>query len=253
MWSATFGLLLLKHVDLQPNQIVLDIGSGAGFPLFELAERLGASCKCYGLDPWKNANERANKKIKNYDVNNVQVLEGSADNIPFDYASIDLIVSNLGINNFEKPDIVFAECNRVLRPNGKLVLTTNLNGHWKEFYNIFEETFRQLNKIGLIEKLTKQQEYRGTVATVSKLFTKNGFEITQAIEDKFEMRFLNGSAFLNHHFIKVGWLSSWQSIIQENEWETVFNLLETNLNNYANKKNGLTLTVPMAFIEGEKN
>ena len=66
------------------------------------------------------------------------------------------------------------------------------------------------------------------------------------------MRFLDGSAFLNHHFVKVGWLSSWQGIIPEADWEVVFSLLETNLNNLAKKSNGLNLTVPMAFIEGEK-
>ncbi|MEO8149424.1 MAG: class I SAM-dependent methyltransferase [Bacteroidia bacterium] len=252
LWSASFGLLLLKHVQLKANLNVLDIGSGAGFPLFELAERLGPSCKCFGLDPWINANARAKKKIKNYEVSNVEVLEGSADKIPFDNESIDLIVSNLGINNFENPDKVFKECNRVMKPNCKLDLTTNLNGHWKEFYNIFEETFRQQNKPELIKKLIEEQEHRGTVATVSKLFTDNGFKITRHFEETFEMRFLNGTAFLNHHFIKVGWLSSWQNIIPQNEHPTLFEHLEKNLNAHARKTGGLTLSVPMAFIEGEK-
>ena len=44
LWSAPFGLLLLKHVELKPNLKVIDIGSGAGFPLLELASRLGNSC-----------------------------------------------------------------------------------------------------------------------------------------------------------------------------------------------------------------
>lgn len=66
------------------------------------------------------------------------------------------------------------------------------------------------------------------------------------------MRFLNGSAFLNHHFIKLGWLSSWQNIIPQEDWQTVFKQLEENLNTFADKSDGLTLTVPMAFIEGQK-
>ena len=66
------------------------------------------------------------------------------------------------------------------------------------------------------------------------------------------MRFLDGTAFLNHHFVKLGWLSSWQNIIPKEEWATFFPALEKNLNAFALKQNGLTLTVPMAFIEGEK-
>ncbi len=252
LWSAPFGLFLLKHLDLKNYDVVLDIGSGAGFPLFEIAERLGSASKCYGLDPWKNANLRAGKKIKNYETENVVIIESSAEKIPFQNESIDLIVSNLGINNFENPDIVFKECCRVLRKNCKLVLTTNLNGHWKEFYNVFEETLRQLKKTELIEKLIEQQEHRGSVKSISGLFTENGFTISRTFEESFEMRFLNGSAFLNHHFIKVGWMSSWQGLIPNEEWEKVFTVLEKKLNSFSEENNGLTLTVPMAFIEGIK-
>jgi hypothetical protein len=65
------------------------------------------------------------------------------------------------------------------------------------------------------------------------------------------MRFLNGTAFLNHHFIKMGWLSSWLSVVPKTERGIVFPLLEANLNRYAAEQ-GLTLTVPMAFIEAAK-
>jgi len=62
LWSASFGLLLLKHLELKPNQHLVDIGSGAGFPLMELAGRMGNSCKLYGIDTWTNANNRAKQK-----------------------------------------------------------------------------------------------------------------------------------------------------------------------------------------------
>src|SRR4051812_32428075 len=79
LWSASFGLMMLKHLKLRPNLTVVDIGSGAGFPLLELAERLGSSCKLYGIDPWTNANTRAKQKIKNYNISNVEIVEVSAE------------------------------------------------------------------------------------------------------------------------------------------------------------------------------
>jgi len=252
LWSASFGLLLLKHLELKPNLVVLDIGSGAGFPLLELAQRLGTTCKCYGIDPWVNASNRAKQKIKNYGVTNVEVIEASAEHLPFDADSVGLIVSNLGINNFDKPGMVFGECHRVLKPGGKLALTTNLNGHWREFYNIFEETVQQLGKTELMPALKKDQEHRGSVESISKLFTDNGFSITRHFEEQFEMKFSDGTAFLNHSFIKLGWLDSWKNIIPEADQVMVFGQLEENLNAYAEKMGGLVLTVPMAFIEGRK-
>jgi arsenite methyltransferase len=252
LWSAPFGLLLLKHVELKSNLTVIDLGSGAGFPLIELAERLGSSSKCFGLDTWIHANDRARQKIKNYEPKNVEIIDGSANQIPFGDASIDLIVSNLGINNFENPPEVFAECSRVLKHGGKLALTTNLNGHWKEFYDLFEETLLQINRKDFVQKLTEHQEHRGTVETISKLFSGSGLKVTGHYEEKFEMRFLDGSSFLRHHFVKLGWLSSWKDLLPKEELKTIFKKLEDNLNSYAKKANGLTLTVPMAFVEGTK-
>jgi arsenite methyltransferase len=252
LWSAAFGLLLLKHVELKPGLTVLDLGSGTGFPLLELAQRLGSTSKCYGIDPWTNANNRARQKIHNYKAGNAEVVDSSADNLKFDNSSVDLIVSNLGINNFDDPDKVFKECARVLKPGGKLALTTNLNGHWKEFYEVFEETLAQLKQPDLVAKLKTHQEHRGTIASVSTLFTQNGLTVTRQIEDTLDMNFLDGTALLNHYFVKLGWLSSWKEMIPEEMQATVFMQLEENLNNYAHRHGTLRLSVPMAFIEGQK-
>ncbi len=252
LWSASFGLLLLKHLELKSNQTVIDIGSGAGFPLFELAGRMGNSCKLFGVDTWTNANQRAKQKIKNYQYSNVEIISCSAKKMPFENNSIDLIVSNLGINNFNNPNEVFLECNRVLKPNGRLTITTNMQGHWQEFYQVFYATLKQLNKHSLVEKLEQEEAHRGNKQSISEYFTKNGFKINQSIEDQFEMKILDGSAFLNHHFVKLGWLSSWINLIDKQELKAVFSNLESNLNLYAQLNNGLNLTVPMLFIEGEK-
>lgn len=252
LWSASFGLLLLKHLELKPNQKVLDIGSGAGFPLMELAGRLGNSCKLYGVDPWKNANERAKQKIKNYGLSNVEIIESSAEILPFDNSSIDLIVSNLGINNFEKPEVVFQECHRVLKKEGRLILTTNLNGHWIEFYKIFESTLKQLGEKEILNKLIVEQAHRGNVESISKMFTNAGFEVNRHFEESFGMNFLDGSAFLNHPFVKLGWLSSWRELVPLSMRQLVFARLEENLNAFAMEAEGLKLTVPMAYFEGVK-
>lgn len=253
LWSAAFGLLLLKHLELKPNQTVIDIGSGTGFPLMELAGRMGKSCKLYGIDPWGNASERAKQKIANYGYNNVEIIEISAEKIPFEDHSIDLIVSNLGINNFDQPKVVFKECNRVLKPQGKLCITSNLNGHWKEFYQLFYATLEQIGKENLISVLLKDEEHRGTCESISTLFSDSGFQVTRIFEERFDMKFVDGSAFLNHYFVKLGWLTTWLGIFPKDELQELFSALEKNLNDYSKLNNGLTLSVPMAFIEGEKN
>jgi ubiquinone/menaquinone biosynthesis C-methylase UbiE len=252
LWSASFGLLLLKHLELKSKQTVIDIGSGAGFPLLELAGRMGNSCKLYGIDTWTNVNNRAKQKIKDYNYSNVEIIECSAHKMPFENNSMDLIVSNLGINNFDNPAEVFMECNRILKDKGRLSITTNLNGHWKEFYQLFYSTLKQIGKSNLIEKLEHEESHRGNLQSVSELFIQNGFKITKSIEENYVMKFVDGTAFLNHHFVKLGWLSSWTNLFPKEDLQDIFTALENNLNIYSQENDGLNLTVPMLFIEGEK-
>lgn len=58
-WSAPFGIKLLDSIMLKKNMTALDIGFGLGFPLTEIAMRLGKSSKIYGIDPWHTAIKRA--------------------------------------------------------------------------------------------------------------------------------------------------------------------------------------------------
>jgi arsenite methyltransferase len=144
LWAARFGLFLLDHLELRPNQNILDVACGTGFPLFELAQVHGASCQVTGVDIWKQGLERARSKAHTYRSPNVQILEADASQLPFADASFDLIVSNLGVNNFADPAAVLAECFRVAKPGARLVLTTNLMGHLSEFYEVFRQILREL-------------------------------------------------------------------------------------------------------------
>ena len=220
--------------------------------MLEIAQRLGPSCTCYGLDPWTNANNRAREKVTNYETDNVTIIDGSAENIPIDAAAIDLIVSNLGVNNFTNPGKVLEECRRVLRPTGQIAITTNLNGHWETFYKIFKETLAASGAQELIAKVDEHEAHRGSVASIGQLFAANGFTVTKHVEESFTMRFLDGTAFLNHYFVKLGWLASWKELIPVEMQPAFFALLENNLNSYAQQNGGLTLKVPMAYIEAQR-
>ena len=253
LWSAPFGMLLLQNVPMSPGMNVLDIGTGTGFPIFEFAERLGKTCKCYGLDPWKNAIERARKKIIDYDVSNVEIIEGNAEEIPSHEETFDLVISNLGINNFSAPEKVFAECYRVLKPNGKFSIATNIEGHWEEFYEIFLKTLLKTGLEDSIEKLNSHIQHRGNKNSLLKLYEDAGFKLNNVAEDTLEMRFLNGRAFFDHHFIKLGFLGSWKEIVPEEDHLDFFMALEEKLNEIAEKQGELKFTVPVIYMEGIKH
>ena len=115
LWSAMFGLLLLDEVPLARAKVVLDVGCGTGFPLIELAERLGAASHVHGLDPWSRGLARAQEKITARGTSNITLHEGSANAMPFPDAAFNLVASNLGVNNFDDRAGAMQECRRIAK------------------------------------------------------------------------------------------------------------------------------------------
>jgi ubiquinone/menaquinone biosynthesis C-methylase UbiE len=246
LWSAMFGLLLLDEVPLTGVANVLDVGCGTGFPLIELAERLGPRAHVHGIDPWAAGLARAAEKIASRATPNVTLHEGSASAMPFADGTFDLIVSNLGVNNFDDRAAAIRECRRVAQSGATLALTTNLQGHMKEFYDVFAQVLASDHDA--LQRLRAHVEHRATVPNVRELLESGGFTVTRIVEREGLMRFADGTALLNHHFIKLGFLDGWKTIVSGNE-RAVFARLRDALNEVASRQGELRLTIPMAYIE----
>ena len=241
-----FGLLLFEEVPLANVGRALDVGCGTGFPLIELAERLGSRADVHGIDRWSGALERAAEKIASRGTPNVTLHEGTAAALPFPDATFDLIVSNLGINNFDDRQAVIAECRRVARPGAVLALTTNLEGHMRELYAVFADVLR--DDVAALARLGQHVAHRPTVAGVRALLEGGGFTVTRVVEREAVMRFSGGTALFDHHFIKLGFPDGWKTIVPENQRQR-FKTLRDALDEHAARNGGLRLTVPMAYVE----
>ena len=248
LWSAMFGVLLLELVPLKDVNVALDVGCGTGFPLIELAERLGPSAHVHGVDPWTAALTRAREKIASRGTANVTVHEGVATKLPFPDGSLDLIVSNLGMSNFDDPAGSMRECRRVAKSGGVLALTTNLRGHMQEFYEVFNRVLDELGDVNARHLLREHIDQRATVAAVRHLLENVGFSVRRVVEKTGCMRFANGNALFNHHFIKLGFLDAWKEVVRGREAE-VFTHLGRALEEVANRAGELRLTIPMAYVE----
>ena len=251
LWCAMAGLFLLEHLPLPRGATVLDVGCGTGFPLLELAQRLGAGATVHGLDPWAQALRRARFKAGVIGVANATLTRGDGGAMPFPDGRFDLIVSNLGINNFADPDAVFAECGRVLKRGGRLALTSNVEGHMAELYAVFETLLTDLGHPEALAALRRHVAHRGSVTSIAERLGRAGFRVARAVERDFPMRFADGSALLRHYFIRLGFLDGWRSVVTPDTEREIFGALEAGLNRLARERGDLTLTVPLAYVEAE--
>lgn len=111
---------LLRHLDPERHRYILDIGSGAGGLMRQAAE-LGFSM--IGLDI-THAFNRLNRGLNRCLANEVSnpILTADAHHLPFADQSIDLILFQHSFLNMPDNARILAECLRVLRPAGQLVM-----------------------------------------------------------------------------------------------------------------------------------
>jgi arsenite methyltransferase len=253
LWSAPFGIKLLDKIKYRKNITALDIGSGLGFPLLEVAMRLGATCKLYGIDPWETAVERTKTKINVYGIKNVELINGVAEKIPLPDNSLDLIFSNNGLNNVNDINAVLKECCRISKIDAQLVFTYNTSGTMNEFYSVFEEILLEKNmkqELSLMKKHIYQK--RKPVEEYIQLLSACGFSINEISHDEFVYSFVDGTAMFNHFLIKLAFLDSWKEFIPEEKQNEFFTELVERLNQLAQSNGLLNLTIPFVLIDCEK-
>lgn len=254
LWSAHFGLKLLDKIKYRKNITAIDIGSGLGFPLLEVAMRLGNSCKVFGIDPWEAANERVKTKIRIYGISNVELFSGSAEEIPLPDNSVDLIFSNNGLNNVNDLRKVLSECGRISKLGSQLIFTFNSDKTMVEFYSVLEDVLREKNMLKEIE-LMKEHIYkkRRPVEDYQLLLEDAGFSIDEIYSDEFTLSFTDGTTMYNHFLIRLAFMESWKTFLPEVKREEVFSTVEERLNKISEQKQILTLTVPYLLVDCEKS
>jgi len=113
---------------LEAGEVVVDIGSGAGFDSFVAATLVGPTGRVIGIDmtPEMLAKSRANAQLLG--MPHVEFREGLAEELPVGDGEADVVISNGVINLCPDKKSVFEQVLRVLRPGGVLQFADIANG-----------------------------------------------------------------------------------------------------------------------------
>ncbi|HRR45935.1 MAG TPA: arsenite methyltransferase [Candidatus Paceibacterota bacterium] len=108
---------------IKEGDVVLDLGSGAGFDAFLAAKKVGNKGKVIGLDMSEEMTHKAKENAKMYGYQNVEFRLGDIEHIPIEANTIDVILSNCVINLAPNKEKVFSEAYRVLKSDGKMFVS----------------------------------------------------------------------------------------------------------------------------------
>jgi arsenite methyltransferase len=171
---------------LQPGEIVLDLGSGGGIDVFLSARRVGPTGKAYGLDMTDEMLALAGENQKKAGIENVEFLKGEIENIPLPDNAVDVIISNCVINLSGDKDKVLKEAFRVLKPGGRFAVSDVVTR------GEIPEDIRKnvLAWAGCIAGALEESEYAAKLANAG--FEAIGIEPTRIYKGEDAREFLSG-------------------------------------------------------------
>ncbi len=113
---------------LEPDERVVDVGSGAGFDSFIAAPQTGATGRGLGIDMTPEMLAKSRSTTAQLEYAHVEFRQGLAEAMPVESGWADAVISNGVINLCADKQAVFAEIHRVLRPGGVLQFADIANG-----------------------------------------------------------------------------------------------------------------------------
>jgi ubiquinone/menaquinone biosynthesis C-methylase UbiE len=152
---------ILEKVEINSNFITADIGCGSGVFTIPLSYKVK---KVYAIDVQKEMLEFLEAKVKKYQLKNIEMKLAGANEIPLLNESIDLLISINTLHEFENRDQMILEMLRVLKPNGRALISD----FQKKETGFGPPVFIRLSKSDAIAA-----------------FEKNGFKILQTHEFKY--------------------------------------------------------------------
>jgi len=125
-----------------PEGVLVDVGCGPGYLTAKIAKSF-PSLSIIGVDISEEMEQKVKKNIKRVGIGEkFSFRRGDIQNLPFENDSLNFIVSTLSLHHWSEPKQAISEINRVLKPQGQLLIFDLRRDSWWLLYWILK--FAQL-------------------------------------------------------------------------------------------------------------
>lgn len=141
-WNK-YGAATVERLQLVPDMKVLDVACGSGASAFPAALKIGDSGTVIAVDLAENLLELGRSKAKKLNLNNIQFLFGDMTELNYPEETFDVIVCVFGIFFVENMSELLKELWRMVKPKGKLAITTWGPNLFAPLYNLWREEIKR--------------------------------------------------------------------------------------------------------------
>lgn len=150
---------------LKEGETVLDLGCGGGLDCFLARKQVGETGYVYGVDMTPEMIKLARQNVQKSGYDNVEFRLGEIEHLPLADSSVDVIISNCVINLSLEKEKVIEEAYRVLKPNGRMVIsdvvaTAELPDNIKHDLNMMAGCIAGAEYVGNIRSMLKNKGFR---------------------------------------------------------------------------------------------
>ena len=148
-----------KTLNLKENQIVADYGCGPARYIKNASDAVGKNGKVLAIDIHPLAIEGVNRKIKKYNLENVEAVLAEGYSCPIPDDSVDIVYALDMFHMIKQPAELLKELSRIAKPNGKIIIE---DGHQPR-----KETIEKIEKAAILH-ISEQNKYHVICVPKSK-------------------------------------------------------------------------------------
>jgi phosphatidylethanolamine/phosphatidyl-N-methylethanolamine N-methyltransferase len=184
-YDATFGRLVcrriaraISHMNLGPNDRVLDLGIGTGVSLNYYPMDRG---RIVGIDLSSGMLREARKKIREQGRTNTQVFQADALKLPFADNTFDHVFISHVISVVSDPCRLVQEAQRVAKPSSRIVIVNHFQST-NRFLALIEKWLCPLcTKLGWRSDLALQDLVRQTGAEIDYRYKLESIDLWETV------------------------------------------------------------------------
>jgi ubiquinone/menaquinone biosynthesis C-methylase UbiE len=218
LFGARFDELVLRHLEaLPPKCQVLEQGCGAGDVTAELLRRIDGDGRIVALDASAGLIDRARLRLAEEHAGRRVFFRQQAPSapLPFPEDSYDLVLSNLALTaaaDEAAQAAMLKDAARVLKPGGRLILTTPLAGTWAEPLDLLREALTRLDRATALAALDAYRACQPRGEAVARAIEAAGLVDLKEELTQWELLFRSGREFFYAPVIEHLELPRWKEI-----------------------------------------